>query len=71
MISAEVKVKNKLDHAEVDFLGDFSNTIRIVDKIIFTVCKTYICMYAEYTTRFFKIVPMKANTEADSFINIW
>ena len=44
MVAIEDTVNNKLDYAEVNFLGDFSNTIRIMDKIIFTVCKTFICM---------------------------
>ena len=34
---SEDKVIKSLEYADVDVFGDFSNTIRVVDKIIFTV----------------------------------
>ena len=39
----EEEVIKELDYAEIDLVGDLSDTIRIEDKILFTVCA--ICVF--------------------------
>lgn len=41
----EEEVIKELDYTEIDLVGDLSDTIRIEDKILFTVCYIYIHIY--------------------------
>ena len=44
----EEEIIKELDYTEIDLVGDLSDTIRIEDKILFTVCshvtEYYICI---------------------------
>lgn len=39
------EVIKELDYTEIDLVGDLSDTIRIEDKIVFTVCMSYHLYY--------------------------
>ena len=38
----EEETINELDYTEIDLIGDLSDTIRIEDKVLFTV-RSYVC----------------------------